>query len=607
MASTFLGLTIGGSGLHAYMAALNTTSNNIANSKTNGYTRQEVTRVESESLRTFNKTGTVGTGVTATSISQIRDTYYDYKYWENNQRYGEFYIKQYYMNEIEGYFEEENQNGMTKVLTKLSTTLKSLADDPSNTAVRNEAVNAFQNVATTANTLYNELQEIQKSINEEVKSTVDEINSIAEQLAVVNKQIATIEVSGESANELRDQRNLLIDQLSQLADVDVSEVEVSSSIKDSYGNTVVTGQTSYTVKLDGAVLVKDNQYYNLEVVPRTKRQNLSDAEGLYDIVWSNGQDFNMGSTSLGGTLQGLIEIRDGNNKENLQGKVGAVDRGENSVILTGTNITDVSLMNMPESGTITLANRDFTYSSFEYLGDGEYKFYMANELSDRDVEVITATSINGVAKDGYVGETVDYRGVPYYLNKLNEFARCYAKAMNDIHTTGQTLDGAMAGNLFTGNRPTGGEYNFGDTDVSSTSDTYYQLTAGNLTVLESLLEDSRLFSTTANSNQGVDGTDILEKIMALGEDGCINNSTPSSFFESLTSDISVAAKTAKTKMENRSNLSASIVNQRLSVSGVDEDEESMDLMRFQQAYNLCSKVISVMNECYDRLITQTGV
>lgn len=104
------------------MAALNTTSNNIANSKTNGYTRQEVTRVESESLRTFNKTGTVGTGVTATSISQIRDTYYDYKYWENNQRYGEFYIKQYYMNEIEGYFEEENQNGMTKVLTKLSTT-----------------------------------------------------------------------------------------------------------------------------------------------------------------------------------------------------------------------------------------------------------------------------------------------------------------------------------------------------------------------------------------------------------------------------------------------------------------------------------------------------
>ena len=311
MASTFLGLTIGESGLHAYMAALNTTANNISNAKTNGYTRQEITRVEAESLRTFNKTGTIGMGVVATTINQIRDVYYDSKYWENNQRYGEFYTKNYYMKEIEGYFEEENQKGMTNALSKLSATLQSLRDNASSTAIRNEAVNAFQTIATTSNTLYNELQEIQKSINEEIKSTVDEINNIAEQLCIINKQIATIEVSGESANELRDQRNLLIDQLSQLADVEVSEVEVPSTIKDSYGNTVVTGQTSYTVKLDGGVLVKDNKYFTLQVEAREVKHNLSDADGLYDIYWSNGQDFNMGSTSLGGTLQGLIESRDG--------------------------------------------------------------------------------------------------------------------------------------------------------------------------------------------------------------------------------------------------------------------------------------------------------
>lgn len=215
MASTFLGLSIGESGLHAYMAALTTTGNNISNAKTNGYTRQEVTRVEAESIRTFNKTGTIGTGVTATTITQIRDVYYDNKYWENNQKYGEFYTKYYYMKEVEGYFEEENQKGMTKILSELAATLQSLYDNPSSTAVRNETVNSFQTIATTANTLYNEMQDVQRSINEELKSTVDEINNIAEQLSVVNKQIATIEVSGESANELRDQRNLLIDQLSQ--------------------------------------------------------------------------------------------------------------------------------------------------------------------------------------------------------------------------------------------------------------------------------------------------------------------------------------------------------------------------------------------------------
>lgn len=607
MASTFLGLTIGQSGLHAYMAALSTTSNNVANAKTDGYTRQEVTRVESESLRTYNRTGTIGTGVTATSVKQIRDTYYDYKYWKNNQRYGEAYTKNYYMNEIEGYFEEENQKGMTTALTELFTTLESLYDNPSSEPFRNEAINAFHTVATTANSLYSDLQDIQSSVNEEIKSTVDEINSIAEQLAVINKQIATIEVGGESANELRDQRNLLIDQLSTLADVDVSEVEVPSSIKDSYGNYVVTGLTSYTVKLDGAILVKDNQYYTLQVEPRTYKDNMSDADGLYDIVWSNGQDFNMGSTSLGGTLQGLIEIRDGNNQENLHGNIGELDREEGSIILKDCNITDVTLMNMPPTGSITLANRDFKYDSFEYLGNGEYKFYFANPLSDRDVEVITSTTVNGEGKTGYIGESVDYLGIPYYLNKLNEFVRCYSKAMNDIHSTGQTLDGAVAGNLYTGNKPIGGEYNFSDDTITSTSDTYYQLNAGNFTVLESLLSNPRLLATTTNISQGVDGTDVLEQIMQLSSKKCINNSTPSSFFESLTSDISVASKTAKNKMENRSNMSTSILNQRLSISGVDEDEESMDLLRFQQAYTLCSKVISVMNECYDKLINGTGV
>lgn len=606
MASTFLGLSIGESGLHAYMAALNTTSNNVANAKTNGYTRQQVIRVESESLRTFNKNGTIGLGVTATSVEQIRDTYYDYKYWENNQRYGDFYIKYYYMNEIEGYFEEENQVGMTTVLSNLFTTLLSLRDDPADVSVRNESVNAFQTVATTVNTLYDNLQEIQHSINEEVKSTVDEINSIAEQLAVINKQISTIEVNGESANELRDQRNLLIDQLSQAVDVEVSEVEVPSTLKDSYGNTIVTGQTSYTVKIDGAVLVKDNQYYNLLVQPRDFKQNISDVDGLYDIYWSNGQDFNMGSTSLGGTLQGLIETRDGNNQENLQGNIGTVDQTANTVTLTDCNITDITLMNMPPEGTITLANREFRYDSFEYLGGGEYRFHMEKQLTNEDVSVITSTNVNGQGKTGYVGETVDYRGVPYFINKLNEFVRCFATTINDIHTTGQTLGGAIAGNLYTGKIPTGGEYSFADTTISSFSDTYYKLNAGNFTVLDSIMEDSTLLATTANITQGVEGVDVLEKLIQVGLDKCINKSTPSSFFESLTSDISVAAKTAKTKMENRSNLSNSIINQRLSISGVDEDEESMDLIRFQQAFNLCSKVISVMDECLDQLILRTG-
>ena len=166
MRSTFTGLTIGASGLEAYMAALNTTSNNLANAHTDGYSRQQVTRVEAESLRTYNKTGTVGMGVWATTVTQVRDTYYDYKYWENNHRYGNFYAKNYYAGEIEDYFEEENQKGVTKSLSDLFNTLKSLADDASSLPTRNEAVNGFLTVSETVSELYDNLQSVQSSVNE---------------------------------------------------------------------------------------------------------------------------------------------------------------------------------------------------------------------------------------------------------------------------------------------------------------------------------------------------------------------------------------------------------------------------------------------------------
>lgn len=607
MSSTFMGLTIGYSGLSAYQAALHTTGNNLANVQTKGYTRQQVTRVESQALRAYAKYGTVGTGVTAVSIDQIRDTYYDYKYWANNERYGEHYTKNYYMAQIEKYFEEENQKGITNALSKFDTALEDLLGKPEDAAARNGLVHAAASIADTLNELIANWEEVQQDCNEEIKSRVDEVNSIAQQLAVLNKQIATIEVNGEKANDLRDARNLLIDELSQICDVEVEEKEVPSNMKDAYGNYIQTGQTTYSVKIDGQLLVKDARYNELEVVPREVKNNQSDTDGLYDIYWKNGQDFNMKSTSVGGYLQGLIAIRDGNNAENLQGRIGTVDRAANTVMLTNGNITDVSKMNMPESGKIILNSKEFTYDSFEYLGNGEYKFHLAETLTDLDQQQIERKNADGTSKKAEVGNTVDYCGIPYYMSKLNEFVRCYAKAMNDVHTTGQDLNGDAAGYLYTSAIPTGGEYSFSDTVIGSDTDTYYKMVAKYFKVPDALLEDPDLLATTTNLVQGVAGSEILEQFKALKDQKIINKATPSQYFEALLSDIAVSTQSAKDNMENYTNIKTAITNQRLSVSGVDEDEEGMDLIKFQHAYNLNSKMISVMTEIYDKLILDTGV
>ena len=81
----------------------------------------------------------------------------------------------------------------------------------------------------------------------------------------------------------------------------------------------------------------------------------------------------------------------------------------------------------------------------------------------------------------------------------------------------------------------------------------------------------------------------------------------STFLESILSDIALGASKANTGYLNFTNMKNAIANQRLSVSGVDEDEEALDLVKYQNAYTLASKMVSTLTECYDRLILSTGV
>jgi flagellar hook-associated protein 1 FlgK len=106
----------------------------------------------------------------------------------------------------------------------------------------------------------------------------------------------------------------------------------------------------------------------------------------------------------------------------------------------------------------------------------------------------------------------------------------------------------------------------------------------------------------------VDAYDIIEKLEALKSDTKVyKNGTAEGFLKSIISDISIDTQESKIFYNNYSNIENTMSNQRMSISGVDEDEEGMDLVKFQNAYNLSSKMVSVMAEIYDRLILETGV
>jgi flagellar hook-associated protein 1 FlgK len=618
MSSTFFGLNIGQTGLYAYQSALDTTAHNISNAETEGYSRQVMEQKAGKALKVNSTYGMSGTGVSVTGIVQQREEYYDSKYWKNNTMYGEYSSKSYYMNEVESYFNEVSVEGFTTTFNSMYESLQELSKDPSSLNVRTQVVNYAKSFAEYFNSLSVNLNSIQEECNFEIRNKTDQINSCAQQVAALTKQINTLEVTGGTANDLRDQRALLIDELSEIADISVSEKKVGAGF----------GVTNYIVKLDSVTLVEDGIYNSLQVVPREKKANQNDVDGLYDIKWQNGQDFNMRSASLGGALQAMIEVRDGNNGFNLQGKVTA-EVGDNYVTMIDANINSIEKLNIPETGVITVGNRNYNYSGFDVVKDsGTGNFIYTFELED----VVTVDAIDA---NSSVGESINYKGIPYYMEQLNEFVRTFTKAFNDIHRTGEDLKGNAGMDFFSAtSKVSGRDYAFGplldsedysyydfDTFNSQTGGyyepvpedqplygSYYFMTAANITISEDLIEDTNKLATSSDVTNGSEANDIVNKLIALKENKMLfTQGSPDGFFQTLVAEIGIDTNKAGTFSDGQSNILDAIANQRLSVSGVDVDEEAMNLIRYQNAYNLSAKVITVMDEIYDKLINYMGV
>ena len=200
MPSQFFGLNIAYTGLLASNAAMNTTSNNIANVQTEGYSRQQVTQQASNALRVFQTYGCAGAGVETLAIERVRDEFYDGRFWDNNAQLGEYDMKQYYMQQLETYFDDDGKStGFKTIFDQLMVTgMQALLKDPNSATAKSQFVGYAGALTEYFNGMAGNLEKGQKDINQEIKLKVDEINSIAGEVATLNKQINTIEQIGRA-------------------------------------------------------------------------------------------------------------------------------------------------------------------------------------------------------------------------------------------------------------------------------------------------------------------------------------------------------------------------------------------------------------------------
>ncbi|MFD2615833.1 flagellar hook-associated protein FlgK [Terrilactibacillus laevilacticus] len=247
MISSFASLDMMRRALSAQQLAISTTGNNISNANTEGYSRQRVNLTESNAFPSPGANaphipGQIGTGVDATTVQRIRDSFADDQYRAQANSNGYWSAKSDSLSQMEDVVNEPSDTGLSTVLNNFWNSLQDLASNPGNDGPKSVVLQNGKTVADTFNYLSHSLTDIQGNLKEQIDVSTDTINSIASQINDINREIGKLEPNGLVANDLYDQRDNLVDQLSQLVNVKVTRVE-------SGGNASPVAEGKYTIEI----------------------------------------------------------------------------------------------------------------------------------------------------------------------------------------------------------------------------------------------------------------------------------------------------------------------------------------------------------------------
>ncbi|MCG0275604.1 MAG: flagellar hook-associated protein FlgK [Thermosediminibacteraceae bacterium] len=290
MYSSFFGIEIAKRALFAQQGAQQNVSHNVANANTPGYSRQrpvmEATYMKPWSGM-YTAAGAVqaGAGVRIADIIRIRDDFADMQYRNENSSFGQWSVQADILRQVEAIFNEPSDIGVSTVLIQFWQALEELSKNPEAIEIRETVKERAVTLAETINHVATKLTELLEDINFRISVKVDQVNTLARQIANLNAQIQQMEITGITASDLRDKRDVLLDELSKLVNINTYEDE----------NGV------FTVNVGGAILVKGNDY---EVIS---------FDGV-DIKW---QVYNTPVNITKGELKGLLDLRDGKVKTYL--------------------------------------------------------------------------------------------------------------------------------------------------------------------------------------------------------------------------------------------------------------------------------------------------
>lgn len=644
MANGMAGLFVGASGLKTAQTALNTTAHNLSNINTTGYTRQQVTFSDTTYVNVSSKDkvsyASYGLGVAISEVRRIRDQYIDLAYRNENSRLG-FYESQYNaVQEIEDQFGEMQGVTYESYLTNLYDSINELAKNPTSTVARSSLIQNATAFIEKSENVYKGLRDYQTTLNTQVSNMVNKINDLAGQIYKLNKSIAKVEAPGmEKANDLRDQRDAAIDELSKYIDITYYESENKETIINAAGVPLVTSgelTAMSTRVVEGTTLViptwpsyERDVYEDGKLASNADDTDKGQLKGLiiargnmvvdYTVVpvAPDSNDYDM-STEEGRTAYQQAYNEYAKQQEYYNTYV------EPSAILSAMAGFDKLVNGIVERINGILCPEKTETRNNPYLNaDGseiQADTYIYNSvdkavLYDRYGREVTGTD-NGDGTYSYASgeklyESVGGAAVPvdsYEYLMLDMDKTGYG--MDDNKTVGTELFSRIGTDRYIKTTGDNGETiylrnNLNETDYES----LYKL--GNLKINPEAAQNvGKIPLSTVQGKEDFDRAKELvdiwdEKFASLNPD-MYAKSDYMSFYNNYIGEYATMGKALYNYVGNQTTMVDGYDNQRLQSESVSSDEELEKMIKYQQAYNAASRYVNVVSEMLEHLVTSLG-
>ncbi len=649
-------MQIGVSGLLSAQRAMMVAGHNISNTNTKGYTRQ--TALLAARIPAVYSKGAIGQGVDLVKIIQQKDAYLNSRLRDISSTSNNISTKSRYLRELETLFNETSISGISSAMSSFFDAVNGLSQDTESMGSRSVLLEKANTLSENFNRMPAELDQMKTFIKQNVENKVSNINALTSSILDVNKQIYTLKNKGLDSNDLLDKQESLLQELSSIIDI-TAQFKADGTVDVSTGGgTLVSGTSTSTVVYD------EDTTGNIRITNSSKMAKYTfsggEMKGLLDIYNKTIAGYNTKVNTLAkgfisevnklhsegvGLSGGFTDTRAANAVTDVASALTSaglsfdMTTGDIYVTVTDTTTGDVvkntiaidpnvaslndvrDAINNTVSGLAGNITASITDKKLRVVSDSGYQFNFSYALDPNPGSVGTSVaSASGI----YTGSQNDvYTFTASGPGTIGQTSGLQIAVKNSSGATVTTLD--VGSNYTPGNTLNvadgvtvsfaAGSVVAGDAfslDVVKDSDTTNILSAlginsffsgsdaSDIAVGDTISNDLSLIA--ASTGDVGNNTNALRIATLQNSTSAVSNTTFADYMHQITAGLGEEARSSYNLEENYTVMQKALENRRDEVSGVNTDEEMINLVRFQQAYDASAKYISVVKELVDRLI-----